>query len=380
MTAEKFEKKGVIVVKRRVWIAAMLAFALMLSACGDVTVTVGTSSESTVAEYMGLAVRIISAPEDSNFGLLEDVYTAEGSTTTTLGEVAGDTDVLNPTGIRVTYDSIAVDAIDVLFDAEFPVAFTSKKYTNGVVTDNGGVLELETSGVVEKYNADNTWSRAEFAELHTPGPYRTPGIIQYDYEKDEFPMLKDGALTMALPFKTPGIYRYTLYFRECIDASVENRTTGEELYTLSMIFDIPKSDKLFDVVAVAGLYEYELRRGDYKGEQGYCIATLIRVNTAESFRAHLIAPCHFNEYGMLERLIDDEWTELPGALYTAEPGKGYMLGGPSVLKNRHVQKSIIDCVYFPELTGKYRIHSVLKSGFDKHPETYDMTLNFDFGE
>lgn len=336
-----------------------------------------------VAYYEGPDLVLVDTPVDAPFGLIQDTYYLDDNPTgITFGEIVGDTDVLMPTRLRITSDSRLYGEMEIEFDAAFPVAFTALQYTNGEVGSDGGIPTMNKGGYVEKYGADGSWTRTTIAQIRTPVPYVSliAGETLPDTGESNIPTLKNDAVYVNLPLTEPGVYRYTLYFRESIDHREETLTTGEELYQLSMIVIIPMTDKLFDLIAVSDISESTIIEGEHTGKDGFYFSFLFRANLEDEDEARRRAPSqNMTQGGTLERKVGDEWVEVENAIHKWPPDEntGDVCTGGANIHNPLFAGNSSPIIYAPELAGEYRLTLILTNDYD---ENFEFVLYFDFDE
>lgn len=334
------------------------------------------------AQYDGPAVAVIESPEELSFGLVQETYYMENNpSAVSFGEIVGDTDKLMPTGIRVTFDSMMYNEVEFVFDAAFPVAFTAAQYTDGELVDDGGIPALESCGLVEKYCDDGSWSRFSFAAIRTPIPWVSEiiGETLPDTDESDIPTLKDSAIRVSLPLDTPGVYRYTLYFRESVNHTQASMTTGDVLYQLSIIVILPMSDKIYDLLFISDVDVLPAEAGDHSTVYDIGFCQMIRTNIKDKIEAsNKSLSYNMTRAGKLERWQGGEWTEIEDAMqkFPANEMGDMRSGGISNLN------SFISCnstykIFLPELAGEYRITLAYINEYD---EKFDLVLYFDIGE
>lgn len=310
--------------RARTLAALAAALLLPLSGCGDSTVSVELPPSPTPSAVSTLTV--VPAPEGADFGLVGEHYTlSNGPVGATLGECSGDTDILMPAAIRGTYDSIPEYELEFVFDAEMPVTFSAYRYQGGEALPDESIKRTDAEGYVERLGEDGSYKRYSGAGLRTPVPYDPFGELSETGgpEESDVPALSgENTVRVKLPLADPGMYRYTLYFRENIDHTAANCTTGDKLFSITFDVKIPRSDRKFDLLALGG------RCSDVEDGGTFCaLNTLIRSNSGELLCYNL------TKGGTLEMLDGDGWTEIEDSVLTAEGGpagdtmSGNVIGG-----------------------------------------------------
>lgn len=370
-------------------LAGLLAVLLIFSGGCEATVTVDATP--TPERKQEETVVILDDAGIGGFGMVANSYSANGNpVAATIDNISGDIDKLGSITLGASYESIfqslILNQFELVFEPQFPVVFTARRYANGkeLEIEADDIKSSEADGYVEVYRGEDKWRWHSRADIKTPTPPKVAVMVnEYNYigltdlpdeNASTLPTLgKNNELRVNLPLNEPGIYRYTLYFRESIDHTKENVTTGDELYSITFDVTIPKTENDYDFLALEG-YRYEATVDTYDeghvGEKVYCFSMLVRNNADE----HMCL--NTSKSGKLEFHDGDDWVDVSDKLYhePKQQGKDSVWDTPPYMEDSHLV--VRQKIYSPQ-AGEYRYTPAFVTEYGKKYEGVIIYLNLD---
>ncbi len=357
-------------------VSVFLAAALLLSGCSS-TLSVEPSASPTPESDP--TVVVLPSSDSEELGMSAAICDlSANSVAATLGECSGDIDVLKPTDIRATYYSLIDYEFEFVFEAEFPVIFTAERYSNGevVAEDLGGIRAGDYEGYVEKYAGEGKWRRYTQASLGTPvdivdSPFSDIAAAT-EGQTDIARLSAENTVRVKLPLADPGIYRYTLYFRKCIDYMEDTLTTGDEVYSVTLDVTVPKTEKDYDLLAAAILPFESSEDEEHLGEPGLDIGFLVRCNSGVDFFINMTKGGVFEKYDS----ENDSWTEVENGMAVIKGEVGDVMSGGGK-RNGGIAQLTME-LYPPSLSGRYRYTPAFVNAYGRRYE--NTAFYFEFGE
>lgn len=210
--------------------------------------------------------------ENPNFGYADRVFSTGHRIPVT--DCTGDTDLLRVEYILPDYAHFGCSkGYEIRFtSARDDLVFSYPHYVDGKQVSENGIPS--DAGLVERFE-NSEWVDAGtffYANMYYAGsaPFRSPM------------KMADGSYSAAILdsadglFSTPGLYRFTHYFRECVSDDSFHFETGEQLYSVSHTLEIPEpTTKPFDVLQVM-LHSQERR--EYEHDRKPYVRLHIRLN------------------------------------------------------------------------------------------------------
>lgn len=207
-------------------------------------------------------------PADPNpdFGYADRVFST--AYRTPASDCTGDTDLLCVEYILPDYAHFGCSrGYEIRFSSERDdLVFSYPRYVDGKQVSKDGMPA--GMGLVERFE-DSEWveaGRFAYANMYHTGSAPFGRLMK----------MADGSYSAAMMdvvdgfdvFSTPGLYRFTHYFRKCISDDSAHFETGERLYSVSHTLEIPgPTEKPFDVLQVMlhsqAHMEYEQNRKPY---------------------------------------------------------------------------------------------------------------------
>lgn len=369
-------------------LAGLLAAILLLA--GGCEVAVSVDATPSPEKKQDETVVILDDAGNGGFGMVADSYKACGNpVAATIDNISGDIDKLGSITLGASYESIfqslIINQFELVFEPQFPVVFTARRYVDGkeIKEDVGDLNPTYLDGYVEVYRGEDKWRWHSRADIKTPTPpkaaamvneYRYIGLTDMpDENASTLPTLgKNNELRVKLPLNEPGIYRYTLYFRESIDHTKERLTNGDELYSITFDVTIPKTENDYDFLAAEGYY-YKVTSEKYEagsiGDTAYRFAMLIRNNVDE----HMCL--NTTKAGKLERRDGDDWVEINDRLYHEAKQQGHdsIWDTPAYMEDGLLVVRVT--IYPQQIPGEYRYTPAFVTEYGKK---YDgVTIYFD---